>query len=175
MTPNFLIGLMFFFPMVTLAEPDLKQQMPEDQVLVLKGTIGSSSRVTVLLMRQGAQIKGSYKYDKNKDFLNKLDLRGVADGDGVLNLNEFDPQHSNSSKTGIFRGKFKDSLHFSGTWSKPNGTRVLPLKLEVVPREFVSENQIINFPMDRLESAYGPELSPQLGFPSFLFSPDGKL
>src|ERR1043165_9733455 len=83
-----------------------------------KGSIGTSLDLQMKLVRTGDQLAGSYFYQKVGT---RIDLRGNADKDGNLTLDEFDPS---GKQTGLFKGIWtvdqKDGLiTLAGNWSKP--------------------------------------------------------
>jgi hypothetical protein len=89
------------------------------QTVNFRGVIGAS-RVQLTLTRSGAELAGSYFYEKRGN-ANKLKLKGEIQPDGNFTLKETDDA---GKQTGVLKGTWKDDettfgIGLEGTWQKP--------------------------------------------------------
>jgi hypothetical protein len=107
-----------------------------------KGSIGDKLDLQMKLTRDGAQLIGSYSYQKVGS---KIDLKGTVDKDGTLTLQEFD---ASGKQTGLFKGIWRtdkdDGLaSIAGNWSKPNSDKKTAFSLHEEPIDFTGGAEIV--------------------------------
>lgn len=99
-----------------------------------RGTVGEGLSVRMSLRREGERLSGSYFYESVKT---EITLRGRIDGQGAFTLEEFDPS---GARTGVFKGRWgaadTGAAELSGRWTRPDGSRSMPFRLEEIPVEF---------------------------------------
>jgi len=106
------------------------------------GRIGDKYDISMLLERNGADLTGSYAYERagayNVYELQKkaLKLKGLIDGDGNVTLTETSDETGNPQKTGEFKGKLDGlsgngpvRLRFSGLWTGGKEGKQMPFSL----------------------------------------------
>src|SRR5262249_38794643 len=106
---------------------------------VFVGTIDDKHAVRMELERKGADLTGSYFYERAGAFnsaMKTLELKGRIDGDGNVTLAETAYKAGNPQKTGEFKGKLDGlsangdlRLRFSGSWTGGKDGRQMPFSL----------------------------------------------
>ncbi len=95
----------------------------------LKGFIAEKYPITLEMQHLKSeesdnQVIGVYYYDKIRT---PITLRGQLEENGIIQLEESDPQ--TSRVTGIFKGKFTGKGVFEGVWENPGNKKTMPVKL----------------------------------------------
>jgi len=106
------------------------------------GTIGNKYDISMSLERKGADLTGSYFYERAGAFnvyeseKKTLKLKGLIDGDGNVTLTETSSETGNPQKTGEFKGKLDGlsangavRLRFSGLWTGGKEGKQIPFSL----------------------------------------------
>jgi len=106
------------------------------------GTIGNKYDISMSLERKGADLTGSYFYERAGAFnvyeseKKALKLKGLIDGDGNVTLTETSDETGNPQKTGEFKGKLDGlsangpvRLRFSGLWTGGKEGKQMPFSL----------------------------------------------
>src|SRR5215471_17687681 len=106
------------------------------------GTIGNKYDISMLLERKGADLTGSYAYERAGAYnvyeseKKALKLKGLIDGDGNVTLTETSDETANPQKTGEFKGKLDGlsasgavRLRFSGLWTGGKEGKQMPFSL----------------------------------------------
>jgi hypothetical protein len=106
------------------------------------GRIGNKYDISMLLERNGADLTGSYVYERAGAYnayeteKKALKLKGSIDGDGNVTLTETSDETSNPQKTGEFKGKLDGlsgngpvRLRFSGLWTGGQEGKQMPFSL----------------------------------------------
>jgi len=106
------------------------------------GTIGNKYDISMSLERKGADLTGSYFYERAGAFnvyefeKKALKLKGLIDGDGNVTLTETSDETANPQKTGEFKGKLDGlsgngavRLRFSGLWTGGKEGKQMPFSL----------------------------------------------
>src|SRR5262249_28400237 len=106
---------------------------------VFVGTIDDKHAVRMELERKGADLTGSYFYERAGAFnsaMKTLELKGRIDGDGNVTLAETAYTAGNPQKTGEFKGKLDGvsangdiGLRFSGSWTGGKDGKQMPFSL----------------------------------------------
>ncbi|HEX5082751.1 MAG TPA: DUF3298 and DUF4163 domain-containing protein [Blastocatellia bacterium] len=112
---------------------------PSEFKEVFTGTIDDRHAVRMSLERNGANLSGSYFYERAGAFnsvMRTLDLKGRIDQDGNVTLAETTYKNGEEQKTGEFKGKLDGlsangdvRLRFSGVWTGNDGKQ-MPFKLQ---------------------------------------------
>ena len=114
-------------------------QAPSEFKEVFVGTIDDRHSIHMELERKGADLTGSYFYERAGAFnsaMRTLELKGRIDGDGNVTLTETAYGADNPRKTGEFRGKLDGlsangdvRLRFSGLWAGGKDGKHMPFSL----------------------------------------------
>jgi Protein of unknown function (DUF3298)/Deacetylase PdaC len=128
----------------TSPQPDSQQAnetvvpAPSEFQEVFTGAIDDKHAIRMELERKGADLTGSYFYERLGAFnsaMKTLDLKGRIDGDGNVTLPETTYKNDKEQETGEFKGKLDGlsvsgdvRLRFSGLWTGNDGKQ-LPFKL----------------------------------------------
>src|SRR5215813_8046713 len=106
------------------------------------GTVGNKYDISMSLERKGADLTGSYFYERAGAFnvyeseKKALKLKGLIDGDRNVTLTETSAETGNPQKTGEFKGKLDGlsangavRLRFSGSWTGGKEGKQMPFSL----------------------------------------------
>src|SRR5712691_10683487 len=130
---------------------------PAGETKYFKGSIGSTLRLQMKLVREGEKLTGSYFYQK---LGTKIDVRGTIDKDGNVVLAEFD---SKGKQTGVFKGIWKADetglIEIAGNWTKLNSDKKTafsvheePIELsggvEIAARQIKEANKKLKYEID---------------------------
>ncbi|HEY7184476.1 MAG TPA: RsiV family protein [Blastocatellia bacterium] len=109
---------------------------------IFVGRISDKYDISMSLERNGADLTGSYAYERagaynEYESENKaLKLKGLIDGDGNVTLTETSDETGNPQKTGEFKGKLDGlsgndpvRLRFSGLWTGGKEGKQMPFSL----------------------------------------------
>lgn len=106
-----------------------------------EGSIGNTLGLQMRLVRDGANVSGSYFYKKVGT---KIQLKGTVDIEGNLTLEESDTA---GKVTGVFRGLWKTNeeglINLVGNWSKPNNDKKTAFSIHEQPIEFSGATEIV--------------------------------
>ena len=109
---------------------------------IFTGTIGDNLAVWMDIERKGAELSGSYYYDRPGAFNvaeRTLELKGRIDGQGNVMLDEtdYDNENNKANQTGNFKGRLdavieagKQTLRLIGTWTGGKDRKTLAVNLK---------------------------------------------
>jgi hypothetical protein len=92
-------------------------------VKTFKGNISDKYKIEMTLRRNGMDLSGTYFYTK---YGINITLTGTIDSYQNVELYGY---NASGTLVDVFKGRFVSSSEMLGTWSKPDGSKILPFTL----------------------------------------------